>query len=86
MDISIAFGVGAADTIDAQRSLDWEAEVFGDIFQSADVDSGVRSASKVMAMLKTTRSACAPLPEFVLKSEDDVFLNMLFLEEFFESE
>lgn len=85
LDVSVAFGVGAADTIDVQRSLDWEAEIYGDIFQDSAVDSGAKSASKVMELLKMARSACLPLPEFVMKVEDDVFLNTLALGELLEN-
>lgn len=80
LDISVAFGVGRAPDLASQMSLEWEAEIYGDVFQEVEVEGG-SSATRVIQLLKSARSACDHIPNFFLKLEDDVFVNPFLLDE-----
>ncbi|XP_054712769.1 lactosylceramide 1,3-N-acetyl-beta-D-glucosaminyltransferase-like [Uloborus diversus] len=82
LEMSVAFGVGFAGDNQSQRPVDWEAETFGDLFQTSLMDSYDGLTRKMLRLLKLASRSCSPRPLFIVKVDDDMFVNTYALMDF----
>ncbi|XP_015910540.1 beta-1,3-galactosyltransferase brn [Parasteatoda tepidariorum] len=85
LDIAVAFGIGEASDEILQRPVDWEAETFGDIFQSLVTEEYRTLPLKVLSLLEKVKDACDIPPFFIVKVDDDVFVNTYALKDLLKS-
>ena len=71
----VVFVVGLPEKNDTQNYLEMESRYYGDILQANFVDSYRNLTYKAMLGLKWTSSYCSHVP-FVLKTDDDMFVNV----------
>ncbi|GFU97695.1 transposable element Tcb1 transposase [Trichonephila clavipes] len=81
LGFTVAYGIGKDPSF--QRPIDWEAETFGDIYQLRLQDDYKALPQKVLSLLEMSSSACGKLP-FVVKTDDDVFINVYALRDLLE--
>ncbi|GIY75393.1 beta-1,3-galactosyltransferase 2 [Caerostris extrusa] len=81
LGVSVAFGLGTDPSF--QRPVDWEAETMGDVYQLALQDAYRALPWKILDLLRVASAACGPVP-FVLKTDDDVFINVYALRDLLE--
>ena len=72
---SYAFVMGRTTNETVQKLIEKESDIFGDIIQIDMVDTYFNLAIKVAALLNWINSYC-PLIPFVLKCDDDVYVNV----------
>merc|ERR1711936_988369 len=63
------------DSIPLQINVTKESETFGDILQEDFIDSYANLSLKTLMMLKWYEQSCSHVP-YVLKTDDDVYINM----------
>jgi len=67
--------LGGNDSIPLQINVTKESETFGDILQEDFIDSYANLSLKTLMMLKWYEQSCSHVP-YILKTDDDVYLNM----------
>ncbi|XP_053679819.1 uncharacterized protein LOC128730765 [Anopheles nili] len=78
-DVDPAFNIGVgADTVDDELQLRIvnESEVFGDIIQESFIDSYNNLTLKTVMMLKWVTNNCDGKVKFIMKCDDDTFVNV----------
>lgn len=83
-DVAIMFMVGATSKPDIEAGIVSEAEIYGDIVQGRFVDSYDNLTLKTVSILEWVDNYCSRA-RFVLKTDDDMFINMLKLLEFIDN-
>ena len=83
-DVVMLFVVGRTDKPEVQATIDKENERFSDIIQSNVVDEYRNLTLKSTAMFEWIKTYCSEVP-FVLKTDDDMFINMPLLFAFIDS-
>ncbi|KAF8788999.1 Beta-1 like protein [Argiope bruennichi] len=81
LGITVAFGIGRDPTF--QRPVDWEAETFGDVYQLPLNDEYKLLPQKILTLLQMASATCGPV-SFLIKTDDDVFVNVYALKELLE--
>ncbi|KAJ8881922.1 hypothetical protein PR048_018408 [Dryococelus australis] len=74
-DVVIAFFLGAVESITRQKALQEESDMYGDMIQSQNVDRYRRLPLKTLSLLQWVDEHC-PGARFVLKTDDDMFINV----------
>lgn len=74
-DIGIAFVLGVAKADQQNEAIRSEMNVYGDIIQSRFVDFYDNLTLKTVSMFEWVDSYCSEVP-FVLKTDDDMFINI----------
>ncbi|CAH1153823.1 unnamed protein product [Phaedon cochleariae] len=74
-DIAIAFMLGATSNQTVNKNLEQEQGIFGDIIQGKFVDTYDNLTLKTISMLEWVDRFC-PKAQFVLKTDDDMFINV----------
>lgn len=82
-DVVMAFMVGRTSQ-ELQARLDQENEIFGDIIQANFFDHYSNLTLKTVAMFEWVKTYCSET-HFVLKTDDDMFINVPLLLSFVES-
>uniref|UniRef100_T1H463 Hexosyltransferase n=1 Tax=Megaselia scalaris TaxID=36166 RepID=T1H463_MEGSC len=76
-DISIAYFLGQSRNQTIEDKLDNENELYGDLIRGNFVDSYNNLTLKTISMLEWLDRNCnSPLPKFILKTDDDMFINI----------
>uniref|UniRef100_A0A1B6CA38 Hexosyltransferase n=2 Tax=Clastoptera arizonana TaxID=38151 RepID=A0A1B6CA38_9HEMI len=83
-DVVIAFVVGLTLKSDIEAGISMESEMYGDIIQGKFVDSYDNLTLKTVSILEWVDNYCSHA-RFVLKTDDDMFINMPKLLEFVDS-
>ncbi|KFM63426.1 putative UDP-GlcNAc:betaGal beta-1,3-N-acetylglucosaminyltransferase, partial [Stegodyphus mimosarum] len=82
LNLTLAFGFGTSEDTISERQLNWESAVYGDVFHSPFLDTFEALPKKVLSLLNTAYDACPePIP-FIIKVDDDVFVNLFSLGDF----
>lgn len=76
--IRVVFFTGSRDSTGVQRALQFESEQYGDVVQEDFLDTYRNLTYKGIAALKWISNYC-PTARFVLKTDDDIFVNMFTL-------
>lgn len=74
-DIGIAFVLGVAKSKEQNQAVRAEMNMYGDIIQSRLVDFYDNLTLKTVSMFEWVDSYCSEVP-FVLKTDDDMFINI----------
>jgi small-conductance mechanosensitive channel len=82
-DVAIAFILGRTDNEDVQKEKEIEMNLYDDILLANVKDSYKNSTLKSMAMLEWTGRYCSKA-DYLLKADDDVFINVENLIKFIE--
>ncbi|XP_043229736.1 beta-1,3-galactosyltransferase 5-like [Amphibalanus amphitrite] len=82
-DVVLAFLVARTNDSAVQESIEKEADIFGDIVQANFVDHYNNLTLKSLATLEWVDTFC-PKAKFVLKADDDLFINFNNLMQFIE--
>lgn len=82
-DISIGFMLGATDNQTIEEALAMESYIYDDIVRGHFVDSYNNLTLKTISLLEWVDTNC-PKVSFVLKTDDDMFINVPKLLEFIE--
>ncbi|KAJ8895405.1 hypothetical protein PR048_000737 [Dryococelus australis] len=80
-DVAIGFFLGAVEDVRLQEHLREEHEIYKDIVQSRNVDKYEMLSVKTASMLDWVDDNCPHAP-FVLKTDDDMFVNIPVLMKF----
>ena len=64
------------DTIPLQINVTKESETFGDILQEDFIDSYANLTLKTLMMLKWYNQSCSSNVPYILKTDDDVYINL----------
>lgn len=83
-DVVLAFMVGRTLNADIQANLDQENDLYGDIIQANFMDHYSNLTLKTISMFEWVKTYCSE-SHFVLKTDDDMFINMPLLLSFVES-
>ena len=83
-DVVMAFMVGQTNNTKTQTIIENENELFSDIIQANFIDSYNNLTLKTVAMFEWVKTYCSKSP-FVLKTDDDMFINMPNLLAFIDS-
>ncbi|CAL1283040.1 unnamed protein product [Larinioides sclopetarius] len=81
LGLAVAFGVGSDPTF--QRPVDWEAETFGDVYQLPLNDEYNVLPKKILMLLQMASATCQSV-YFLVKTDDDVFVNVYALKDLLE--
>ncbi|KAJ8950405.1 hypothetical protein NQ314_007945 [Rhamnusium bicolor] len=74
-DIAIAFMLGATSNKTLNDKIDKEQELYGDIIRGKFIDTYDNLTLKTISMLEWVDNYC-PKASFVLKTDDDMFINV----------
>ncbi|CAG0905609.1 unnamed protein product, partial [Cyprideis torosa] len=74
-DVTIAFVVGNTTESSYQAVINEESKTFGDIIQERNVDSYQNLTLKTQSLLDWTMAYC-PNAQFLLKTDDDMYINI----------
>ncbi|XP_063226361.1 beta-1,3-galactosyltransferase 5-like [Bacillus rossius redtenbacheri] len=75
-DVAVGFFLGAVEGDDArQKAVLEEADLYGDVVQSRNADGYRRLPLKTLSLLQWVDAHCAGA-RFVLKTDDDMFINV----------
>ncbi|XP_018573139.1 beta-1,3-galactosyltransferase 5 isoform X2 [Anoplophora glabripennis] len=74
-DIAIAFMLGATSNQTLNSRIDKEQELYGDIIRGKFIDTYDNLTLKTISMLEWVDNYC-PKASFVLKTDDDMFINV----------
>lgn len=85
LSLGVVFVLGEAKDAPVGRLVDWEAEVYGDIVQTTFMDNYESLSLKTIAGLKWVLDYCHK-SNFVIKVDDDVFVNVYALKRFLKDE
>ncbi len=77
-NILVVFILGLVNNASVQRAIEFESSQYGDIVQESFVDSYKNLTFKSIAALKWISTYCQKAT-FVLKTDDDIFVNMFSL-------
>uniref|UniRef100_A0A1B0D0R2 Hexosyltransferase n=1 Tax=Phlebotomus papatasi TaxID=29031 RepID=A0A1B0D0R2_PHLPP len=77
-DVALGFVVGATHNRTLEYKLQRESLAKGDLIRTNSIDSYKNLTLKSLSMLEWTLTYC-PMTQFVLKTDDDMFLNMRLL-------
>lgn len=83
-DVVMAFVIGRTTNADIQNNIDKENELYGDIIQSNFIDHYSNLTLKTISMFEWIKTYCSE-SHFVLKTDDDMFINMPLLLTFIDS-
>lgn len=83
-DVVLAFMVGRTLNGDTQANLDRENDLYGDIIQANFIDHYSNLTLKTISMFEWVKTYCSE-SHFVLKTDDDMFINMPLLISFVDS-
>lgn len=83
-DVVMAFVIGRTTNFNVQSNIDKENELFGDIIQANFIDHYSNLTLKTVSMFEWIKTYCSE-SHFVLKTDDDMFINMPLLLSFIES-
>jgi len=83
-DITMIFVIGTTTNKEHQTMVDHENRLFGDVVQSNNVDSYQNLTLKTAAMFEWAKTYC-PRAAFMLKTDDDMFINMPLLLSYIDS-
>jgi hypothetical protein len=83
-DVAIAFLIGKTDDEDVKKKMELEMNLYDDILLANFKDSYKNLTLKTMAMLEWTSSYCSKA-DYLLKADDDMFINVGNLLKFIES-
>ncbi|KAL5282030.1 hypothetical protein ACFFRR_005351 [Megaselia abdita] len=76
-DISVAYLLGQSRNSTIEDKLDNENELYGDLIRGNFIDSYNNLTLKTISMLEWLDKNCNnPLPKFILKTDDDMFINV----------
>lgn len=76
-DISIAYLLGQSGNSTIEDKLDNENDLYGDLIRGNFMDSYNNLTLKTISMLEWLDRNCNnPLPKFILKTDDDMFINV----------
>ena len=76
VDIDYGFFLGRTNNSFVQAKIDVESRAFGDIIQVDMNDTYVNLTQKTVAILRWTTVHCHQEVQFVLKTDDDIFVNV----------
>jgi hypothetical protein len=82
-DVAIAFLLGRTDDEDVKKKMELEMNLYDDILLANFKDSYKNLTLKTMAMLEWTSSYCSKA-DYLLKADDDMFINVENLLHFIE--
>jgi hypothetical protein len=82
-DVAIAFLLGKTDDEDVKKEMELEMNLYDDIILANFKDSYKNLTLKTMAMLEWTSSYCSKA-DYLLKADDDMFINVENLLHFIE--
>jgi hypothetical protein len=82
-NVAIAFLIGKTNDLNTIDGLNYEMALYDDIIQANFQDSYQNLTLKTMAMLEWTSSYCSKA-EFLLKADDDMFINVQNLLQFID--
>jgi hypothetical protein len=82
-DVAIAFLLGKTDDEDVKKEMESEMNLYDDILLANFKDSYKNLTLKTMAMLEWTSSYCSKA-DYLLKADDDMFINVENLLKFIE--
>ena len=74
-DVAIAFVLGQTRNVSTQKNIDSEADIYGDIIQGLNVDSYHNLTLKTLSSLIWVSDNCEEA-DFILKTDDDMAINM----------
>ena len=80
----MVFVIGRTSNADHQTMVDHENRLYGDVIQSNIVDSYQNLTLKTTAMFEWAKTYC-PRAAFILKTDDDMFINMPLLLSYIDS-
>lgn len=83
-DIAMAFVIGATDNQSIEDSLKTESYWYRDIIRGHFIDSYQNLTFKSISMLEWADTYCSRA-EYILKSDDDMFVNVLRLMSFIDT-
>ncbi|XP_066960222.1 uncharacterized protein [Macrobrachium rosenbergii] len=83
-DVVMAFVVGRTTNANIQSNIDKENEIYGDIIQANFIDHYANLTLKTVSMFEWVKTYCSE-SHFVLKTDDDMFINMPLLLTFIDS-
>jgi len=83
-DVAVAFCVGTTSKQDVASAIYQEVETYGDVVQGNFVDSYDNLTLKTVSILEWIDNYC-PRAKFILKTDDDMFINVPKLLEFIDS-
>ncbi|KAF2347907.1 Glycosyl transferase family 31, partial [Trinorchestia longiramus] len=83
-DVALAFLAGVTEPA-VQTEIDKEHVLYGDIIQSNNIDQYRNLTLKTVSMFEWVQTYCSEVP-FVLKTDDDMFINMPLLLNFIEAQ
>ncbi|XP_055711118.1 beta-1,3-galactosyltransferase 2-like [Phlebotomus papatasi] len=82
-DVALGFFLGASFNETTEYDLDRESATYGDLIRGNSMDTYENLTLKSLSMLEWTVTYC-PMTPYLLKTDDDMFLNMKVLLEFME--
>ncbi|XP_071546169.1 beta-1,3-galactosyltransferase 5-like isoform X2 [Panulirus ornatus] len=83
-DVVIAFVIGRTTNANIQSNVDKENELYGDIIQANFIDHYNNLTLKTVSMFEWVKTYCSE-SHFILKTDDDMFINMPLLLTFIDS-
>lgn len=83
-DVVMAFVIGRTTNVNIQNNIDKENEIYGDIIQANFIDHYANLTLKTISMFEWVKTYCSE-SHFVLKTDDDMFINMPLLLTFIDS-
>lgn len=83
-DVTLGFFLGTTLNKDLEESISAESYMYGDIIRGRFIDSYNNLTLKTISMLEWTDTYC-PKVNFVLKTDDDMFINVSKLLSFIDS-
>ncbi|XP_069193793.1 uncharacterized protein [Procambarus clarkii] len=83
-DVVMAFVVGRTTNANVQSNIDKENELYGDIIQANFIDHYSNLTLKTISMFEWVKTYCSE-SHFILKTDDDMFINMPLLLNFIDS-
>ncbi|KAG8235165.1 hypothetical protein J437_LFUL015205 [Ladona fulva] len=74
-DVSVGYFVATSADLETQRLLESESALYGDIIRANFLDSYLNLTLKTTSMLEWVDTYC-PKVRFILKTDDDMFINV----------
>ncbi|XP_069996362.1 uncharacterized protein [Penaeus vannamei] len=83
-DVVMAFMIGRTNNPTIQANIDRENELYGDVVQANFIDHYSNLTLKTVSMFEWAKTYCSE-SHFILKTDDDMFINMPLLLTFIDS-
>ncbi|XP_042874024.1 TSC22 domain family protein 2-like isoform X2 [Penaeus japonicus] len=83
-DVVMAFMIGRTNNPTIQANIDKENELYGDVVQANFIDHYSNLTLKTVSMFEWAKTYCSE-SHFILKTDDDMFINMPLLLTFIDS-